>query len=197
MNPSHQDTELGRKAPPSRFDPFADRAARDIRNRLSTAFVRALEDDDPGPFEQAAQKCLAYQPVEIYHGYILDRLDRYRKAFRQLKRSGAKERTDQVTALWNHGLFFEVHELLEALWQESSEPLKQALKGLIQAAGVYIHLERGHVQAAQGLARRALVHLSQAGGALTFLADVTPLREKLGRLDPQPPRLSPPRKRSK
>jgi hypothetical protein len=197
MSPAGPTGGLGRQAPPSQFDPFADRTARDIRNRLSSAFVRALGEDEPGFFEAEGEQCLADQPLEIYQTYIRQRLDRYRQVFRQLKQRDVKEPLDQVTALWDHGLFFEVHELLEEIWQAACDPLKQALKGLIQAAGVYIHLQRGHRKAARGLARRSLVHLAAARGALGFVADLPLLMEKLRRLDPQPPRLSQPLGRRK
>lgn len=177
--------------PPKRFDPFTDRAARDIRNRLSTAFIQALRENDAGRIEQIAEKCIADQPLEIYHGYIRRRLDRYRQVMRHFRQSAVKDPLDQVTVLWNTELFFEVHELLEETWQTTCDPLKQALKGLIQAAGVYIHLEHGHHRAARGLARRALLHLSRAGFAVNGFVDLKVLMEELGHLDRKPPRLRP------
>jgi hypothetical protein len=177
--------------PPKRFDPFTDRAARDIRNHLSTGFIQALRENDPGRIEQIAKKCIADQPLELYHGYIRKRLDRYQQVMRHLRQSAVKVPLGQATALWNAELFFEVHELLEESFRVARNPLKQGLKGLIQAAGVYIHLEHGHHRAARGLARRALLHLTRAGFAVNDFVDVKMLMEKLSHLDPKPPRLGP------
>lgn len=62
---------------------------------------------------------------------------------------------------FNRGEFFEAHEVLEELWLDVRlAPEGDFYKGLIQFAGVFVHLERGRRTPAAALCRRALVLLS-------------------------------------
>ena len=70
-----------------------------------------------------------------------------------------------------------MHELLETIWQNAREPERSALKGWIQAAGVYIHFQRGKVDAARSLARRAEMHLRKGRSYLGFIANLDQLIE--------------------
>jgi len=45
-----------------------------------------------------------------------------------------------------------MHELLETIWHQSRDPERSALKGWIQAAGVYVHFQRGKKDVACSLA---------------------------------------------
>ena len=53
--------------------------------------------------------------------------------------------------LFNHQLFFEVHEVLEAQWMKESGKEKLFLQGLIQIAVAFHHRERGNVRGALAL----------------------------------------------
>ena len=53
--------------------------------------------------------------------------------------------------LFDAGLFFEVHEVLEPLWMTASEPRREALQGLIQIAVGWQHLANGNVAGARSL----------------------------------------------
>jgi predicted metal-dependent hydrolase len=49
-----------------------------------------------------------------------------------------------ASALFNTGLFFEVHELLEPCWMRAERPLKTFLQGLIQIAAGLHHEQNGN-----------------------------------------------------
>lgn len=173
----------------NKFDPFSDRCARDIRNQLAVAFVKALKFMDSSCFEIAAENFLTDHPDGIYHDYVARRLQLYRHAFNTIQNSEINALLQQAPILWNYRLFFEVHELLEEIWHAAEEPAKQALKGFIQAAGVYIHLEQGNRKAATRLSKKAIIHLQAAGHHLSGIGGVADLIGGLSRLDSIPPSL--------
>ena len=63
--------------------------------------------------------------------------------------------------LFNHGRFFEAHEVLEGLWRETTDASKDFYKGLIQAAVACFHWSRGNVAGAQTLVRSATRYLKR------------------------------------
>lgn len=54
-------------------------------------------------------------------------------------------------ALFNHRLFFEVHEVLEGQWSQAAGEEKQFLQGLIQIAVAFHHLENQNLRGALSL----------------------------------------------
>ncbi len=66
----------------------------------------------------------------------------------------------QAAALWNEGLFFEVHEVLEAVWQRETGERRQALQGVIQIAVAYHHLAHGNPRGARTLLREGRARLA-------------------------------------
>lgn len=46
--------------------------------------------------------------------------------------------------LFNHGEYFEAHELLEAAWNEDPGPARDLYQGLLQIAVAYLQIERGN-----------------------------------------------------
>lgn len=76
---------------------------------------------------------------------------------------------DQAAALWDEGLFFEVHEVLEAAWQPSSGPPRHALQGVIQIAVAFHHLFHGNPRGARNLLRDGSERLHGAASALPHL----------------------------
>jgi len=60
---------------------------------------------------------------------------------------------EEAAALFEAGLYFEVHEVLEPYWMRSDGSDRQTLQGLIQAAVGFQHLANGNVEGA-----RALLH---------------------------------------
>jgi uncharacterized protein len=181
-----------RQALPAVFDPFNNRLARDIRNTLSEAFVDALTALDKSEYQNVAQKWLAGNLDDVYAGYIQDRLERYAQVFEKINANGIHDAKIRMLVIWNHGLFFEVHDHLERLWQQTSGDECQALKGLIQAAGVYIHLKFNHRQAAERLAIKASGRIQKYADCLSFIDDLNLLIDKLQNLDIVPPLLKNP-----
>lgn len=175
------------------FDPFKNRLARDIRNTLSQAFVDALMKLDTSEYQNVARQWFVGNPDETYAGYIKDRLERYTRVFEQISANGINDAKIRVLIIWNQGLFFEVHDFLENLWQQTSNDERQALKGLIQAAGVYIHLQFNHRQAAERLAIKSSERLKKYAYCLSFIDNLNLLIEKLQNLDAVPPLLKHPR----
>jgi len=175
---------------PKRFDPFSDRTARDIRNTLSEAFVASLTAMDPAEYLAAARRWRENKLSSLYADYIDDRLRRYGRVFRAMREEGIDDPLQQALVIWNQGLFFEFHDQLETIWQAAAGDQRQALKGLIKAAGVYIHLEQHHRQAAESLAMKSYQLLRKYPHCLTFIANYEALLEKLKSGDPAPPHLN-------
>ena len=171
------------------FDPFNSRLARDIRNTLSEAFVDAVAKSDKSDYRNIAQKWLAGNSGAVYAEYIQDRLERYGRAFETIISNGIDDAEIQTLVLWNHGLFFEVHDHLERLWQRNTGDKRQALKGLIQAAGVYVHLQFNRRPAAGRLAVKAVERIQKFADCLSFIENLDTLIRSLQNLDFAPPLL--------
>jgi hypothetical protein len=73
---------------------------------------------------------------------------------------------ERAAALARHGLFFEVHELLEPVWFRAPEPTRTALQGLIQVAVAFHHLENGNREGARSLLVLGVAKVAEAGAAL-------------------------------
>jgi len=174
------------------FDPFKNRLARDIRNTLSEAFVDALVKLNKAEYQNAAEKWLAGNLDAVYTGYIKDRLERYAQVFEKIEADGINDAKIQALVIWNNELFFEVHDHLERLWQQTTGDEGQALKGLIQAAGVYIHLNFNHRQAAARLAVKSSDHIKKYAYCLSFIDNLNLLIDRLRNLDNVPPSLENP-----
>ena len=159
------------------FDPYSDRLSRDIRNGLSSALVNELTGNVDGPLSAMANDWLTMAPAPIYQTYIKHRLSLYRRAINEIRAGHVVDPCHQAICLWNLGLFFEMHELLETIWQKTCEPERSALKGWIQAAGVYEHFRRGKVDAARSLARKAEMHLRKGRRFLGFISNLDQLIE--------------------
>jgi hypothetical protein len=181
-----------RKTAADNFDPFNDRLSRDIRNTLSEAFVDALARREQTAYREAAEKWRATNPAEIYLIYIQNRLQRYDHIFEKIISQRIDDARLQLLVIWNSELFFEVHDYLERLWNRETGDNRQALKGLIKAAGVYIHMEHKHHQAVKSLSVKSLNLIRQHSHCLTFITNLEVLTEKLKTLDPVPPRLDNP-----
>ena len=166
------------------IDPFSDRTARDLRNSLSSALVRDLTAGGGEGVDSVADRWLAEAVAENYTQYVTERRHRYAQVLEDIRSRGLRDARLQAVMLWNAGLFFELHELLETIWTSAPEPARTALKGWIQAAGACLHLERGKPDAARGLARRARGHLAAGAASLSFIANLDDLIEALGRPGP-------------
>jgi len=173
------------------FDPYSNRLARDIRNSLSSALVDELTGNAPGSLSAVADDWLATAPGPEYQTYIKNRLALFHQAMDHINAEQIKDTRFQSICLWNLGLFFEMHELLETIWQKSREPERSALKGWIQAAGVYVHFHRGKVDVAGKLARKAKKHLRNGRTQLDFISNIDQLIDALEKGTEIAPKLLP------
>ena len=205
-----------------------------LRNALATLACEALESDDaraavewlaqPGgrPPANAERRLAAVHLVDAGAATLLDVHAPWDSAIRaqaaRVLRAAAAHRGRaarpenaveraivHAVALWNEGLFFEVHEVLEAVWQRESGDRRQALQGLIQVAVAWHHLAHGNPRGARTLLREGRARLAASPpGTLPLLdrdaliADTEPAASALassaaadapGPLDPPPLRL--------
>ncbi|MHB8788812.1 MAG: DUF309 domain-containing protein [Desulfobulbaceae bacterium] len=170
------------------FEPFQDRLSRDIRNDLSTAFIKAVALLDPEPVRRTATQYLEQAAGECYREYIEERLRRYEKALARFRREPSAVLW-QAAVLWDLQLFFEVHELLEQAWLKAAGDEKLVLQALIRAAGVYIKLEYGYRDAALKMAGHALPVLAAHRETLSHFFDPAPLLQALASPSLPPPQL--------
>ena len=174
------------------FDPFQNRLCRNIRNELSESMVKSIETGDIGPSHATARKYLSDDPeqLKLTGSYIHSRLARYQTVLSQIQLNSI--RVDEIykiaILLWDEGLFFEVHEWLEERWHASEGLEKKVIQILIRAAGTYVHLEFGRMDAARKIGEKALTGLKKHKASVPNLIDVNLLIEKIKTLDPVPPK---------
>jgi hypothetical protein len=96
-------------------------------------------------------------------------------AFRPDAHAGTGRACRAAAALWNEGLFFEVHEVLEAVWKTAAGPERQALQGLIQIAVAFHHLAHGNRRGAASLMTEGYARLASVSAATLPGIDVARL----------------------
>ena len=172
------------------FDPFNNRFCRDMRNSLSESLTLALVHQAPQMFRRIGGlwRGVPMSPARQY--YLEQRLVRYETVWRQIHEQGIADPLARTVVLWNADLFFECHEQLEAIWHEAAGHERIALQGLIQAAGVFVHLAAGHTQAARRMARKARERLGRHGHLLGPIQGLDGLVRQLGRVEAKPPKLT-------
>ena len=69
----------------------------------------------------------------------------------------------QAAALWDAGLFFEVHEVLERLWRDVDGETRRFVQGVIQVAAALHHVETGNRDGARALRASGRAKLPTAG----------------------------------
>jgi len=139
------------------FDPFNDRLARDLRNALSEALAADLPSRRLESSTQVADFFRARSLSARHHRYLEQRLAAYQRVLAVIRARRLDHPFHQALVFWDEGLFFEVHEILEPPWYRAPPgPTKNALQGLIRAAGTYIHLAVGRRDSAAGIAAKAI-----------------------------------------
>ncbi len=174
-----------------KFDPFNDRRARMVRNQLSSAFIEGLVHADPELVDKRASALLQEYDHPLYRSYVRKRVRSYRQVYAALaiKPEAGSDVFVLTSLLWAHGLFFEVHELLEAHWGKATGNRRQALQGLIQAAGFYLLLEAGNKKGAVKLADKAVSNLADNREQLPKAMRLEELLSALKIRAAEPPRL--------
>jgi predicted metal-dependent hydrolase len=126
---------------------------------------------------------------------VTEKLNRYLVALEEWRTApqlSARETTLRKAALlFNHHLFFEVHEILEAQWRGEHAPSRLFLQGLIQVAVAFYHLERRNFRGAVSLLHDGLEKIMPYQPAFLgvelqeFVARLIACREELQRLGPE------------
>lgn len=137
------------------FNPFEDRLSRDIRNDLSTGLAAAIETGKSDGLTEIVARLRRQPLADYYNDYVEDRYARYQEALAYIQ-GKITDPIEQGIVLWNLGLFFEVHEVLEHVWYTAQGNMKQTLQALIRAAGVYIKREYGFNDSADRIAAKAI-----------------------------------------
>lgn len=90
----------------------------------------------------------------------------------------------------NRGAYFMAHEALESAWRQESGPVRDLYRGLLQAAVVYLHIERGNYAGAVKVYQRCLKWLRpwlphcQGICIDSLLADLAAVVEEVRNLGP-------------
>jgi len=171
-----------------KFEPFQDRLSRDIRNELSRAFGAGVEQGSFAPVQVVADRYLTQDLEACYREYIENRLVLYKRAFEQIK-GGKSDMFWRALVLWDLGLFFEVHEILEQEWRRAEGDKKVIVQAMIRAAGAYIKLEYGYAAAAAKMAAKALPVLEKHREFFSRYFEPATLIQGLQDLKRPPPRL--------
>ena len=137
------------------FNPFEDRLSRDIRNNLSEGLAKAVETGNYDKLTKIVENFRQQPLADYYRDYLEDRYDRYKQALKVIK-GKITDPIHQALILWDLGLFFEVHEVLEHAWYSAEGNMKLTLQALIRSAGVYIKKEYNFNDSATRIAAKAI-----------------------------------------
>ena len=169
------------------FNPFEDRFSRDIRNALSSALASAIETGENSTLQTVIEDFDNSDLAPQYRTYFDKRCLHYKKALESIDTKLAP--IAQAMILWNEGLYFEVHEVLEHVWYHAEGNEKLTLQALIRAAGVYVKKEYGYTGAAAKIAGKAWPVLKDNANLLKMYFDPEPLIYALQHLEEPAPQL--------
>jgi predicted metal-dependent hydrolase len=98
----------------------------------------------------------------------------------------------EAATLFDAGLYFETHEVLEPFWMRAEGARREILQGLIQVAVGFQHLANGNLGGARALLREGAAKLARhdrrAGSATgAFAAQVTRGLDEIARLGAEAP----------
>jgi len=171
------------------FNPFEDRLSRDIRNDLSEGLAKAIETGNTSILSATLAGYRQQPLADCYREYLEDRFHRYQQAL-EIIGKGITDPIHRGLILWNLGLFFEVHEVLEHAWYSAKGRMKLTLQALIRSAGVYIKREYGFHEAADRIAAKAVVVLEANTDILQNYFPPEELTKALQNPDAPPPKLT-------
>ena len=126
-----------------------------LRNRLAETILTAL--GDPALRRQLEAQDFAWlgeaSPEQV--ALVSERARRASEALAACPPMRAEPSIGEALAaaavLFDAGLYFEVHELLEPHWMRAAGAERQALQGLIQVAVAFQHRDNGNVEGARSL----------------------------------------------
>lgn len=169
------------------------------RDLLVELLLEAFDESAPADAVRARVSALVDRfPSEQVE--VTDKLNRYLVAleeWRTARTCAAPQPSARETALrkaallFNHHLFFEVHEILEAQWRIEHDPPRLFLQGLIQVAVAFHHLERRNFRGAVSLLHDGLEKIIPYQPAFLgvelqkFVARLIACHSELQRLGPE------------
>ena len=120
------------------------------------------EQDDPGAtIALHSQFTTEYSEIATKVQAYAAALAAWRLPEESLRSLGMRERAVQKgVLLFNHHLFFEVHEILEEQWKQEDGDVRLFLQGLIQVAVAFHHQGSNNFRGATALLRDGLAKLS-------------------------------------
>ena len=129
------------------------------RDLLVELLLKAFDEPVPPDAVRVRAATLIKQfPSE--QAEVTKKLNRYIVALEEwrveLRPSARETALRKAELLFNHHLFFEVHEVLEAQWRIEQDPPRLFLQGLIQVAVAFHHLERRNFRGAVSLLHDSL-----------------------------------------
>lgn len=131
-----------------------------LRNRLAAVILAAVHDgvarEVLGRLAGDAGVGASWlEPAEFVHADVVrERAQRALDALGGRPLDQARSLADglEVAALlFDAGLYFETHEVLEPWWREAAGAVREALQGLIQVAVGYEHRDNGNLAGARAL----------------------------------------------
>lgn len=164
------------------------------RDLLTEVLLDAFDEAVPADAVRARMPALVERfPSE--QAEVMDKLNRYIAALEEwhaAPQCAAREMALRKAALlFNHHLFFEVHEILEAQWRVEHDPPRLFLQGLIQVAVAFHHLERRNFRGAVSLLHDGLEKIIPYQPAFLgvelqkFVARLIACHSELQRLGPE------------
>jgi hypothetical protein len=149
-----------------------------LRDRLAETILTALGDPDARPALERGDFDWLGDARPDHAAMVRARARRAHEALAGCPMLPADPSLEQTliaaAALFDAGLHFEVHELLEPHWAGAQGAERQALQGLIQIAVGFQHLANGNVEGARSLLAEGSLRLRDgrlAGLALDRFAD--------------------------
>jgi hypothetical protein len=163
------------------------------RDSLVELLLEAWDEPVPSEALRARAVTLAAR-CQPEREEVAEKLHRYVAALEEWDvepRLSARETAlRKAVLLFNHHLFFEVHEILEAQWRTESGVPRLFLQGLIQVAVAFYHLERRNYRGALSLLHDGLEKLAPHRPAFLgvelqeFVARLATCYDELHRLGP-------------
>lgn len=126
-----------------------------VRDRVAAAIVGALADDAALAALRDLVRIGSWPPDEV--APTIRRLEAGVAAAEACRRERSSPTTPleralaEAAVLFRAGLYFEVHEVLEAIWLELADPERSVVQGLIQIAVAMHHLAHANPRGAVSL----------------------------------------------
>jgi len=168
-----------------KFDPFENRTCRDVRNNLGQAVVKSIQTQSMEPFSEVQKTFKISVDQTDIHLYIDHRKNCLEQIINQISTDKILQNTENQICmlLWNHELFFELHEWLEEKWAHATGDQKKGLQALIFATVAFEHLSYGRQKPAKKMVYKSMALLDQYPNHIPKWVDSILFKERLNTQD--------------